>query len=187
MELLDVCLTTTYFQFEDKFYQQNEGMSVGNSLFPAVSNIFMEHFEEIALDTADHKHAIWLKYVDDIFVVWSHGPAKLQQFLHHLKSLRPTCSFTVEVKINDTLPYLDVLVMKKGHKLATEVYRNSIHTGRYLHFNSNYQHHVKRGDVYSLINRAKVMCQDHKDFKKEIKIIGHDLILNEYSQEFVDS
>jgi hypothetical protein len=46
MELLDVCLTTTYFQFEDKFYQQKEGMAMGNSLPPVVSNIFMEHFEE---------------------------------------------------------------------------------------------------------------------------------------------
>jgi hypothetical protein len=55
MDLLDICLTTTYFQFEDKFYQQKEGMEVGNSLSPVVSNIFMEHFEEIALDTAHHK------------------------------------------------------------------------------------------------------------------------------------
>jgi hypothetical protein len=30
MELLDFCLTTTYFQFENKFYQQKEGMAMGN-------------------------------------------------------------------------------------------------------------------------------------------------------------
>jgi hypothetical protein len=40
IELLDVCLTTTYFQFDD-----NEGMAMGNSLSPVVSNIFMEYFE----------------------------------------------------------------------------------------------------------------------------------------------
>jgi hypothetical protein len=50
MELLDICLTTTYFQFEDKFYKQKEGKSMGSSLSPMVSNIFMKHFEEIALD-----------------------------------------------------------------------------------------------------------------------------------------
>jgi hypothetical protein len=32
-------------------------MAIGNSLSPVVSDIFMEHFEEIALDTADHKPA----------------------------------------------------------------------------------------------------------------------------------
>jgi hypothetical protein len=30
-------------------------MAMGNSLFPVVSNIFLEHFEEITLDTAEHK------------------------------------------------------------------------------------------------------------------------------------
>jgi hypothetical protein len=34
MKLLDICLTATYCQFEDKFYQQKEGMAMGNSLSP---------------------------------------------------------------------------------------------------------------------------------------------------------
>jgi hypothetical protein len=38
-----------------------------------------------------------------------------------------------------------------------------------------------------LFSRAKVICQDQKDFNKGIKYIRHDLILNEYPQEFVDS
>jgi hypothetical protein len=32
MEQLDICLTTMYFQFEDKFYQQKGGMAIGNSI-----------------------------------------------------------------------------------------------------------------------------------------------------------
>jgi hypothetical protein len=39
------------------FYQQKEGKAMGNSLFSVVSNIFTEHSEEIATDTADHKPA----------------------------------------------------------------------------------------------------------------------------------
>jgi hypothetical protein len=69
MELTDVCLTTMYFQFEDKFYQQKEGMAMGNFLSPVISNLFMEHFEEIALDTADYKPTKWFGYVNDTFVV----------------------------------------------------------------------------------------------------------------------
>jgi hypothetical protein len=58
------------------------------TLSPVISNIFVEHFEEIAPDTVDYKHAKWLRYVDDTFVVWPHEPAKLQQFLHRINSLR---------------------------------------------------------------------------------------------------
>jgi hypothetical protein len=32
MELLYICLTTMYFQFEDKFYEQEQGMAMGNYL-----------------------------------------------------------------------------------------------------------------------------------------------------------
>jgi hypothetical protein len=60
MELLDICLTTTYFQFEDKFYQPKEGMAVGNSISLVLSNTFVEHSEEMPLDTADRKPAKWL-------------------------------------------------------------------------------------------------------------------------------
>jgi hypothetical protein len=41
MELLDICLTATYFQFEDKFYQQKEGLEMGNSLHPVVSLLYI--------------------------------------------------------------------------------------------------------------------------------------------------
>jgi hypothetical protein len=118
-------------------------MAMRNPLSPVVSNIFMEHFEEIELDTADHKPAKWLRYGDNTFVVWPHGPARLQKFLHRLNSLRPTIKFTMEMEVNNTLPLLDVLVMKRDPNLAWKVYRKPPHTGRYLHLNSNHPHHVK--------------------------------------------
>jgi hypothetical protein len=40
MELLEVCSRTTYFQV-DKFFQQEDGMAMGNSPSPIVSNISM--------------------------------------------------------------------------------------------------------------------------------------------------
>jgi hypothetical protein len=43
MELLDICSTTTYFQFEDILYQLKEGMVMKKSLSLVVSDIFMEH------------------------------------------------------------------------------------------------------------------------------------------------
>jgi hypothetical protein len=122
------------------------------------------------------------------FVVWPQGPARLQQqFLHHFNNLRPTIKLTMEVEANNTLLSLDVLVMDRGPELAMKVYRKPTHVGRYLHFNSNRTRHVKTGVVLSFIGRANVICQDQKDFNKEIRNLIHDLMLNEYSQEFDNS
>jgi hypothetical protein len=46
---------------------------------------------------------------------------------------------------------------------------------------------MKREVIHSSISQAKVVCQDQKDFSKEVNNIRHDLMLNEYPQEFVDS
>jgi hypothetical protein len=85
------------------------------------------------------------------------------------------------------LRFLVALVMKRGPKFVRRVYRKSTHTGRYQHFKSNHPHHVTRTVVHGLISRAEVICQNEKGFNKDIKNIRHDLMLNEYPQEFMDS
>lgn len=65
---------------------------------------------------------------------WSYGPARLQQFFHHLNTFRPNMKFGLEVEAKDTLPFFDILVTKRGSNLATKVYGKPTHTGRYLHF-----------------------------------------------------
>jgi hypothetical protein len=48
-------------------------MAMKNSLPLVASNKFMKQFEEMALDTADHK-----PHVNDTLKVWPHGAARLQ-------------------------------------------------------------------------------------------------------------
>ena len=52
IELLTFCITTTAFQLGDDYYQPTEGMAMGSPLSPVIANIYMEHFEELALQTA---------------------------------------------------------------------------------------------------------------------------------------
>jgi hypothetical protein len=94
MELLEVYLRTAYFQGDDKFFLQKDGMVMGSSLSPIVSNIFMENFEKLALDSAQYKPSLWLRYVDDAFVVWPHGSEQLPNFFNHCNTLRPSINFT---------------------------------------------------------------------------------------------
>jgi hypothetical protein len=53
VDLLELCLISTYFEVNDRLYQQKEGIAMGSSLSPVVSNIFMEYSETLALDTAE--------------------------------------------------------------------------------------------------------------------------------------
>jgi hypothetical protein len=55
VELLEVCLRTTYLQVDDKFIQQKDSMVMGSSRSTIISNIFMEHNEKLALYLAQYK------------------------------------------------------------------------------------------------------------------------------------
>jgi hypothetical protein len=129
MELLEVCLRNTYFQVGDKFFQQKYGMAMRSSPPPIISNLYMEHFKKLALNSALHKPSLWLRYVDDTLVVWPHGPDRLQNFFSYLNSLRPSIQFNVEIQPDSVIPFLDVLIIRKGTTLAIKVYGKPTHTG----------------------------------------------------------
>ena len=52
IELLGFCLHNTYFSFQNKFYEQVEGTAMGSPVSPIVENLYMEHFERGALQSA---------------------------------------------------------------------------------------------------------------------------------------
>jgi hypothetical protein len=103
IQLLEVCLKTKYLQVDEKFFQQKVDMAMENSLSPTVSNIFTEHFKKLALVSAQHKPSLWLRYVEDTFLVWPHDPEHLQDFLSHLSSLRPSIQFTMEIELDHAI------------------------------------------------------------------------------------
>ena len=54
IRLLEYCLTSTYFIFEGRFYEQQEGAAMGSPISPIVANLYMEKFEQLAINTAPH-------------------------------------------------------------------------------------------------------------------------------------
>ena len=45
--------------------------------------VYMEHFEQTAIASAEHKPSLGLRYVDDVFSIWPHGDSELEKFLNH--------------------------------------------------------------------------------------------------------
>ena len=48
-ELVEICLSCTYFLCDGKYYKQKHGCAMGSPLSPIVVNLYMERFEQRAL------------------------------------------------------------------------------------------------------------------------------------------
>ena len=108
MEMLTFCVETTYFGMGSDIYRQEEGLAMGSLLSPVLANIYMEYFAEMALGSTLLKPSMWLRYVDDIFILCPHQE-DVQILLDQMNSIRPSLQFTME-KEKDELPFPDALV-----------------------------------------------------------------------------
>ena len=69
---------------------------MGTALSPNYANLFMDRFKTNALNYWDKKPLIWLRFIDDIFMIWNHGEAELQKFLEYLNNIHEKIKFTHE-------------------------------------------------------------------------------------------
>ena len=69
VSLLEFCLRSTYFTFQDRLYEQQEGATMGSPTSPIVANLFMEDFEKKAIESSPHPSCFWRRFVDDTFTI----------------------------------------------------------------------------------------------------------------------
>ena len=101
MELLTFCSTSTYMMGLGQIYQQKEGFAIGLPVSPLASNIYMEWFETHALATGPHAPSVWVRYVDDTYVVIREE--YIDEFTTHINIIDPTIKFTMEREENNQL------------------------------------------------------------------------------------
>ena len=160
--LTSFCLRSTYFRFKDSFYEQQDGAAMGSPLSPVVANLYIEAFENRALSSSTLVPKLWLRYVDDTFVVWQHGRNTLDDFHLLLNSQHPSIQFTREEESEGRIPFLDASVERGEGKITTTVYRKPTHTDRYLHFTSHHHERQLLSAIRSLRDRAHNICSQSK-------------------------
>ena len=164
--LLEYCLTTTYFQYACEYYEQVEGAAMGSPLSPLVANLFMEHFEQRAIESFKYNLKFWGRYVDDVISVLKR--AHYDELMSHLNTQHKAIQWTGERETNSHLPALDVDTVRKSNgSLTFKVYRKPTHTDQYLSFDSNQPLQHKLGVIRTLYHRADTIVTDPEDRKAE--------------------
>ena len=173
-----------YFEFNSKVKQQVSCTAIGTMFAPPYAYIFMEREETESLEKERLEPWVWLRYIDNIFFVWTHGEDKLDEFLQRLNSFHPNLKFTSkrsEQKIN----FLDITVQLSNKKFVTDLYCKPTDCHQYLHYNSCHPEHMKKSSVYSKGLRINGLCSEDTTLANHLKYLKSWIWGRDYQKNMV--
>ena len=183
MDLLNLCLTSTYFQYNGKHNKQLHGTAMGSPVSVVVAEIVMQNIEERALATCRQTIPLWLRYVDDTFTAVHKD--EIDDFHKHLNEQHADIQFTREIEEDGKLPFLDCLVSHDNNELRTTVYRKLTHTDRLLDESSYNPTSHKATTIKTLTRRAQLVCDTTDSLSDENKYLDRVFYKNNYNADFV--
>ena len=173
-------LTKNYFTFNKRLYRQIQGTAMGTRMAPSYANIFMKYVEMQLIETSPKKPTLWLRYIDDIFMIWGHGKQALEDFKHLVNNIHPTMKFAFNNSETE-IPFLDTIIYKANeNQILTRLYHKPTDNKQYLHYNSAHPWKQKRSVPYGLLIRCKWICSEETYFNKESKTIIQQLTSRKY-------
>jgi hypothetical protein len=97
MKFLEAVLRKNNFTFNGNHYLQISGTAIGTKVAPSFGNRFLNKFEIQHVYTYKKQPLVWLRYIDDVFLIWVHSLEELNEFVDHLNSRLPTIKFSKEI------------------------------------------------------------------------------------------
>ena len=165
---LKLILILNNFVFNGYHYIQTKGCAMGTKCAPSYANIFMGQFEAKNIySRIKDKSLQYLRYIDDIFMIWTGTPEELTSFASEINQVHPSIKFTFENSLTE-INFLDTTVYRQNYQLLTKVYRKPTDRSMYLHSNSYHPSNLKRNIPYGQALRMKKICSEDAEFQKAI-------------------
>ena len=177
IELLEMVLTMNNFTFNGDHYIQVGGTAMGTKAAPGLANTFMGDFEERFVYPYRLQPIKYLRFLDDIFLIWQHGMEELELFVNHMNTQLPSIKFTMEYS-KESVNFLDttVSINNASQMLETDLYCKPTDSHNYLLYNSAHPKRCKESIPYSQFLRIKRICSKTTDYDRHIvNLSGHFL------------
>lgn len=189
LQLLEINLTRNDFQFDDKNYLQIRGTAMGKRFAPSYANIYMAAWEEEALKLCPVKPLIYLRFLDDIWGVWTDTKDNFDLFIHTLNSHHTCINIKHSIDITQ-INFLDTITYKgptfsQTNTLDIKMYFKDTDTHALLHRRSFHPRHVFGGIVKSQLLRFSRICTRAEDFWEATRTLCKALEPRGYSRTFL--
>ena len=102
------------FSFNNKLYQQKDGVSVGSSLGPVLANIIMTELEDVVIKPLNANSTIkfYIRFVDDTLLLIK--PDNVKEVHNSLIKFDKNLCFNVDIFQNKVPHFLDLELSPDG-------------------------------------------------------------------------
>ena len=168
-DLINIVLTKNHFQFNGNNYLQKLGTAMGTRMAPSYASLFMGKFEKEFLDSYNIQPLLWLRFLDDIFMIWNESEEQLLQLLYEINQYHETIKFTYSYSQREAV-FLDVKVEKSDDgMLITSVYEKDTNVHQYIEFSSCHPLSCKKGIPFSQAKRYRRITSNDDCFKLSLE------------------
>jgi hypothetical protein len=136
----DVVTRQSYFTNNKDIIIQHDGLAMGAPFSSVITEIFLQHTENIHLAHLTHKHRItnYFRYVDDTLIICYPTHTNIQAILSDLNVIHPKLQFSAEGERDNKLNYLDITIHRTPTNLKTSIYRKPRFTDTIIPHTSNH-------------------------------------------------
>ena len=186
-KLVEVVLTNNFFQFDGQTFLQKMGTAMGSPMAPAFAALFMGKLEQDFLDTCEFKPEMWLRFLDDIFMLWCHSLDDLQKFVDSLNAFHPDIKFTYTVS-DTAVTFLDVNVsIDDNNNIHTAVHEKPTNIHQYVEYSSCHPRSCKNGIPLSQAKRCRRICSDDEQFSSSLSELRKYFKIRNYPESVINS
>lgn len=179
-EVTNYLLTHNFFQFDQEFFLQKLGASMGAPFSPSIANIFMSWWEEVYVYSTINpfkQNIKWYgRYIDDLLLIWTGGRQALDEFIIYCNNNPFNLRFTSSCHEN-TIDFLDLTLTSDSTtgEIQTRTFRKPVAGNNTLRASSCHPPHVFRAIPIGEMIRTRRNCSREDQFELEIKVVNDRL------------
>ena len=173
-------------KFNGKNHIQTNGASMGTKCAPEYANIFMAEFEnKYIYPRIQGKCPLYLRYIDDIFLIWQGTFEELKKFFSEINLVHPTIKFET-VYSRKQVNFLDTTVtITPQYTIKTSLYQKPTDRHAFLHHKSYHPSSTKSSLPYSQALRIKRICSSNDDYQTAITALKDQFVARGYNESLV--
>lgn len=171
--LLNNTLKQNYFQFNNNYYLQTDGLPMGSPLSSLISEIFLQHIENQFIEEIKTQFNILFygRFVDDIIVIYDDSLTQSNHILDKFNSIHPKLQYTMEKEINSSINFLDLTLKRYNKYIEYSIYRKPTTSKLSIDNFSIHPKSYKYANYHFLLNRLNQIPLNNANYRTEFNNI----------------